>query len=91
MAKIFTFITVSIFFALFIACEDTSSTQPEISSEVDAVLSSSSAIAFSSSGITSGSLQDTAASSSSQVSLPEEKASSLIKLGIYRYHSRQHL
>lgn len=76
MAKIFTFITVSIFFALFIACEDTSSTQPEISSEVDAVLSSSSAIAFSSSGITSGSLQDTAASSSSQVSLPEEKPSS---------------
>ncbi len=67
MAKIFTFITVSIFFALFIACEDTSSTQPEISSEVDSDLSSSSAIAFSSSGITSESLQDSAASSSSQV------------------------
>lgn len=67
MAKIFTFITVSIFFALFIACEDTSSTQPEISSEADSVLSSSSAIAFSSSGMTSESLQDSAASSSSQV------------------------
>lgn len=67
MAKIFTFITVSIFFALFIACEDTSSTQPEISSEDDSVLSSSSAIAFSSSGMTSESLQDSAASSSSQV------------------------
>lgn len=67
MAKIFTFITVSIFFALFIACEDTSSTQPEISSEVDSDLSSSSAIAFSSSGITSESLQDSAASSSSQI------------------------
>lgn len=67
MAKIFTFITVSIFFALFIACEDTSSTQPEISSEVDSDLSSSSAIAFSSSGMTSESLQDSAASSSSQV------------------------
>ena len=67
MAKIFTFITVSIFFALFIACEDTSSTQPEISSEVDSDLSSSSAIAFSSSGMTNESLQDSAASSSSQV------------------------